>query len=178
MSYGYGSYQGPEIGCVWGWDNVSGFGRLEGGSTSASLWPTANKAFYYPINFKTPVAVNRLNVFIGTTASAHIDAGLYDFNGNKLVTAGSTNIAGSSTVQTFTLTTTLIPRGMNYFAIAVDTTATFRLNGFTSLTGTQLVTQGIREQASAFPLPASITLTTQTSFNFIPQFSVLAASLP
>jgi hypothetical protein len=164
-----------DFGSMLGAQGPSGYGSAN------SLWPTANKAFYHPLNFRTSTVVNRINLWINTqNASQHLDVGLYNAAGTYLISSGSTTI-GAAGIQTFTITSTLVPKGLNYLGISCDTTSTFRLTGYTVPGGANgfIHVMGIFEEASAFPLPTtSMSMATSSTFNFQPIVTIWSTDLP
>lgn len=134
-----------------------GHQRLDLGLVTSAVWPTANKAFYYPfLVTEAPWTVRRIGVRNGTAVSGNLDVGVYDSEGNRLVSSGSTAQAGTSATQWLDVTDTTLLPGLYYLALALDNvTGTFvRL---ASLTADQLRSMGVFVQTSAFPLPASAT---------------------
>ena len=128
----------------------------EASTTGNAVWPTANLAIFIPLSIPDDVLVVKFSLLNGIVASGNYDFGLYDSQGNLVVSTGSTAITGTSVIQTIDSTDTLLPRGFYYLGMAVDNiTANFSrmapsaagLNGW-----------GVRQMASAFPLPATITL--------------------
>ena len=137
-------------------------------NTNAIVWPTANKAFYIPFSINSEQTVKRIITFIGDTSSGNIDVGIYSTNGTKEVSAGSTAMGTNNQVQIFDIADTTLPAGKYYMAMAVDNvTAKIRISA-----GAINTLFGIKEEASAFPLPATATFTENTTSNFIPHMSV------
>lgn len=130
-------------------------------STASKSYPTANKAFFYPFVLKTPILVKMMFVANGTNASQTRDIGIYDKNGTRIVSAGSTAGSGTSTLQTFDVTDTTIGPGLFYFAFVSSGTT----NSFLSINCSVVIQQmmGMFEMASAFPLPATATFATPTT---------------
>ena len=134
-----------------------------GSSVSASAtWTSANRAIYIPFFLEEPIVVVKLWSFNGATAANNIDVGIYDAVGTKIVSSGSTVQSGTSTLQEFDITDTLIGSGMFYLAAAMDgvTGTVFRLSG----PGTTRIMQlGMAEQNTAFALPATATFVTRSN---------------
>lgn len=122
---------------------------------TTSTWPTANKAYFIPFSVFAPITIVKMFVINGGTASGNIDVGIYDRGGSRLVSSGSTAQSGTSAVQEFNITDTLLLPGLYYLACAMDnTTGTLDLwNPATALARVM----GVVEQTSAFALPSSAT---------------------
>lgn len=135
-----------------------------GTATNNAVWTTANIARYYPVLVPEPTIVTKIAVRIGTS-SGNLDLGIYDEQGVRLVSSGSTAMAATSTMQVIDITDTLLTPGVYYLAIAVDnTTASFNnINNSTGPLAGACSMMGIRQEASAFPLPATATFAATTS---------------
>lgn len=129
------------------------------GLTTASLaWSTANKAIYVPVSIHAPVTIVKMFVLNGATASGNIDVGIYDRGGARLVSSGSTAQSGTSAIQEFNITDTLLQAGLYYLACAMDNnTGTLEMWTMSLAISKSL---GIAEQTSAFALPATATFAT------------------
>ena len=124
--------------------------------TTSFAWPSANLAIYIPVEIYEPVTVVKMAVNNGSVVSGNIDVGIYDALGNKLASAGSTAQTGTSAIQIFDITDTLLLPGLYYMAVALDNT-TGTLAGFQSGTAQVLEGAGLFQQASAFALPSPAT---------------------
>jgi hypothetical protein len=130
-----------------------------GHATTASTWTLANRAYYQRFIIQTTTTVYKLFTANAAAASGNIDVGVYDNAGTtKLVSSGSTAMTGTTTLQLFDVTDTVLVPGWYWFAMAVDnTTASFYRNqdggGFANMLF------GMRAQDTAFPLPTTADLT-------------------
>lgn len=146
------------------WDllSVGPFILHENSTIPASLvWPTANKAIYIP--FTLNVAETALKLFCanGAVASGNVDVGIYTGAGARVVSSGSTAQSGTSVLQVFDVADTVLVPGYYYFAMSVDnTTAEFLCS---NPVAAALPTWGVKQEASALPLPATATFATMTS---------------
>lgn len=133
----------------------------------SAAFPAANRAIYIPVYLAHPVTAVKLFSYNGATASGNIDVGVYNAAGARLISAGSTAQSGTSVLQEFDITDTLIPAGLNYIAVAMDNgTGTL----FRNSPGVQWMrASGCAQEASAFPLPATATMATVGS-SFYPHF--------
>jgi hypothetical protein len=93
--------------------------------------------------------------------------GFYDYNGNQLATTGSFAMSFGTAAHRVTLSASLAA-GSYYLGWSQSSTASiFRAVGIT-LGGTEaLRAVGMREEAGAFPLPATATFATLTH-NYVP----------
>lgn len=149
-----------------------GFGLLQLAVASSGLaaYPTANKAFYVPFTLYRPYLVKLLWCMNGATASGNVDVGIYSLDGTRIVSSGSTAQSGTSTIQTFDITDTLIGPGFFYMAIALDgTTGTLGRAAPANAGVTRSL--GVLEQTSAFALPSSATFALSTAV-YIPHFGI------
>jgi hypothetical protein len=134
-------------------------------TTSSRTWGVANSAVYIP--FINPATAVIKKLFHGNAAvvSGNIDVGIYDEDGNRLVSAGSTAQAGTSTIQAFDVTDITIPPGRYYIAVAFDnTTGTSQ----SWLMQTTMPGWGLAYQTAAFPLPATATFAALAASAIIP----------
>ncbi len=139
------------------------------GMTGLQAWPTANLAIFVPFLVFTPFLAKIIGVDNGATVSGNIDVGIYDGQQNRLVSTGSTAHAGTSTVQTFDITDTLLLPGIYYMAQAMDNTT-----GITHGPASTVPIGGacgVLQMASAFPLPDPATFAAH-AVAFIPILSV------
>lgn len=124
-------------------------------SLTAAAWSAANRAYYVPFSVFSPLTVVKMFVVNGGTASGNIDVGIYDAGGARLVSSGSTAQAGTSAVQEFNVTDTILNPGLYYLACAMDNT-TGTVEVWNPSAGIMRAF-GVCEQASAFALPATAT---------------------
>lgn len=149
-------------------------GNLSLNTYASTAWPTASKAFYIPFFVSKQITFTTLFTVNGATTSGNIDLGVYDANGTKIVSSGSTAQSGASALQKVTVASTSIGPGIFYLAMSVDNvTATV----YRTIGGQVLRTKmtGMAEQASAFVLPATATFATLTP-DFIPMVGLSVRS--
>ncbi len=152
---------------------------LRGNATSAAAavaYPAANLALYIPFVLSAPINIQSVFWVNGTVTGGNCDVGIYNDDGTKVVTLGSTARGSVSTVITSTgLTDTVVGAGRYYMAFLCDSTA----NIFAWAPGSGGVCEayGILEQAvgaANLPSPATFTLTTR---NYIPVFGIYAQTI-
>lgn len=139
-------------------------------STASAAYPTASLAIFVPFVLAKPILVKKLWCYNGTAVSGNVDVGIYDEQGTRLCSSGSTAQAGTSTLQEFNITDTVIGPGLFYLAIALDNTTGTLFRG--TVTTVALLKQlGMFQQASAFALPATATFATVAN-DYIPVFGL------
>lgn len=127
-------------------------------NTGALTWPSANLAVYMPVSFPYAYPVRRVWWLNGTTVtSSNLDFGIYNVDGTRLYSTGSTALSGTSQPQYVTPTEFVLSPGAYYFAIVLDTTSANRLLG-SSTTVTFMQMGGVLQEAlGSTALPATMT---------------------
>lgn len=126
---------------------------------ASTAWPAANRAIFVPFRVAISLVVYKLVIGAGATASGNFDVGIYDSQGNKLVSSGAT-AKGASTEQVLDITDTRVGPGLYYLALAADATSNYISMGST-LQMSRLM--GIVQMASAYTLPATATFAAMSS---------------
>lgn len=121
---------------------------------AAVTWPAANRAIFVPFLVYQPVVVVKLFTIVGTS-SGNIDVGIYDTGANRLVSAGSTAMAGTNTIQIFDVTDTTLNPGSYYFAVALDNNSGSLQAAAPAVAVASAI--GVLSQSTAFALPATAT---------------------
>lgn len=152
--------------------NSMGAVVLNSGLTSASTaWPAAARTIYVPLVIDRTVTVLQMFAYNGATASGNTDIGIYDFGGTRLVSIGATAQSGTSAIQLFNITDTVLVPGQYWMAMSNSgTTGTY----FRAALGvTVLGMAGASQDASS--LPSSMSFTAPASA-YLPIFGAVAAS--
>lgn len=145
------------------------------GTSTGSVWPTANTAIYVPFMVEVPFKASSVGIRI-TTQSGNLDVGVYDEGGTCLVSKGSTAV-GVAGLQVIDLSASishgnaspLLAPGTYYFAMNVDNT-TASVHRPANITTVILRSCGIRTQAvGAVALPTTATFAV-AAVNFAPIF--------
>lgn len=130
-----------------------------------ATWPAANRAIYTPFTVGASLTVVSIGTVIGNVGGT-IDFGVYDELGVSLYLHGG----ATATANTFYKVTTnfSLGRGIYYLGIASSGTAIELFRHSASLFGGSggvpaIDAVGIKQQASAYPLPASATFATVAS---------------
>lgn len=123
----------------------------------STAWGTANLAIYVPIWLPFRYPVWNLFVYNFATVAGNLDVGIYNEDGVKYVSSGSTAQAGASGLQFFSITGGIVlDPGQYFLAMSTNsTTATYAcaVNG----TAPHLRYLGLLQQTTAFALPATAT---------------------
>jgi hypothetical protein len=127
---------------------------------------TANRAIYIPVRIPAPFYAHKMFIYNGATVSGNIDMGIYDRDGNKIASLGTTAQGTASTIQEFDMTDILLAPGIYYLAVALDN-ATGKILCADSV-GVLLRSLGRVVQETAFPLPATATFALSTAAATVP----------
>ena len=137
--------------------------------TGSGTWPVTNLAIYIPFTVTEQITIKRILVRVGTS-SGNIDVGIYDTDGTRRVSSGSTAMAAAYTTQSVDIADTALSPGTYYMAMVVDNiTARFDL-----IYAQDNMSYGIREETSAFPLPSTATIVEHRSRSFLPNMALTA----
>jgi len=137
---------------------------LGAGVSTAAAWPSNNLAIYCPVIVPMQITVVKMSIVVGAQ-NGNFDAGIYDEIGNRLTSIGTTAV-GAAGVQVFDVADVTFGPGIFYLAGVASTTvtATF-LSGSPDLKFCR--THGVRQQATALPLPNPATFANMGS-SYIP----------
>lgn len=147
-------------------------------SSGSSAWAAANRAYYVPVLVRRRMVVTGIALVIGTTNTGNIDVGIYDEDGRRIVSSGSTPAGAVSTPQIIDIADTVLPPGTYYVAVAADAT-TLAINRL-SVGNPLLRVNGVKFQSTTgFPLPATATMAelTGTTSSNLPDVMLLAKAV-
>jgi hypothetical protein len=140
------------------------------GIGAGNVWPLANLAIFIPFEIFTPSVALKMRTLNGGTVNGNIDVGIYNEDGTRLVSMGSTVQAGISSWQEFDIADTTLGIGIYYMAVAMDNIlGKLRYSGY-SFSLLPSIT-GMAQMAAAFALPATVTFAT-CAYNYIPMMAV------
>jgi len=143
-----------------------------GGIFTNVTWPVANTAFFIPFRIPYAVTAIGMQIYNGTAVSGNLDAGIYSAEGTKIVSSGSIAQAGTSAVQTVSLTATVLAPGLYYMALVLNN-ATGVVTVTSASTFQICRAMGMLKQATAFPLPATAAFVAlSVSTDRVPFFAV------
>lgn len=138
----------------------------------------ANVAYYVPFVLHEYATAQHLGYLVGGTSNGNVDLGVYDGNGNLLISSGSTAQGTASTYQSIDITDTRLGPGFYYMALTLSSaTGTFRgiapADEHCMSAGQFLV-----ETTVGFGLPSTMTPAHSTSATpFLPLMAVHFSSL-
>lgn len=141
--------------------NIAGM-TAEGNFASAT-WPANNRAIYIPIFMPARFTVARFFVANGTAVSGTFDIGLFNYEGEKLISTGSTAQAGTSVVQYVGVTDQSFPAGNYFLGIVLSTTSGRAFNSSLGAVGDGLMMGATLEALGSAVLPASMAPSSFTS---------------
>ena len=127
---------------------------------ASTAWPTAaNAALFIPFRISTPIIINTLFILNGSVVSGSFDLGIYDIDGTRLISTGSTLQVGITSLQSVTITPTELYSGVFYLAVASNSTL---LRLYCQSVGAAAYTSflGLARVTASFPLPANVTFAT------------------
>jgi hypothetical protein len=87
-------------------------------------YAAANLAVFVPFWVPEPIVITKMGWGNGAAVAGNLDAGVYDENGNLLISTGSTAQAGTSTIQVVDVMDTVLNRARYYLAMTSDTSGT------------------------------------------------------
>lgn len=128
---------------------------------ATSVWPAANRAIIWPFLLNDWFTFSEAGWENGATVSGHVDIGVYDKNLAKIVTNGGAVQAGTSAFQSVAMTATTLAPDYYWLAMVMDNVTSTLRAAPPGATLSRLM--GLQQMASAYPLPATITLANPAS---------------
>lgn len=138
---------------------------MNNAGVASTSWPAANLALFVPMRVGRPEVIYKLAVGAGSTAAGNFDVGVYDAQGNLLVSSGAT-AKGASTEHVIDIADTLVGPGIYYLALAADGTNNYVMHTPSGTSPVPLQKQrlyGTLEAASAYTLPSAVTFAACTN---------------
>lgn len=139
---------------------------------TSNAWPLANLAIYVPIYFNEACTIYQVGTGAGATAGGNFDIGLYQMDGTKIQTTG-TSARTASAWNPVDWTDLDVAPGWYYAAMSADGTNNY---GATVPSAGLLEAVGVCEQTSAFVLPSPATLT-RTTRAYLPNITFTLRSV-
>lgn len=144
-------------------------------SSASTVWPSGNFAIYIPFIISVPTLISGGAIANGATASGNVDMGIYDDQGNRLISKGSTAQAGTSGWQLMAFGSITLNPGNYYMAMTCSNgVATVQQVNVVAAEDTRCL--GVLGQASALPLPATATFAPNATMAAIPLFGLFTPS--
>ena len=156
------------------WSENALSGAFLQSAPSGIAWPAANRALLIPFRLPVRATVYKMGCGTGTLTTGNFDLGIYDVNGNRLVSTGATAKTTASSERIVDVTDTQLMPGMYYLAMSTDGTQ----NYFGTAVGSAPICQllGLREVDAGYVLPATVTFETYSSATLIPLVSAFLRS--
>lgn len=132
---------------------------------AAAAWPAANLALFVPFRLAVPVTIYKMVIGAGTTATGNFDVGIYDSDGDRIVSSGTTG-KGASTEHVLDITDTQVGPGLYYLAMSADGTNNYAMvlpSGSAPVPVQKARLAGVLQAGGSFVLPATSTLAATTS---------------
>jgi hypothetical protein len=136
------------------------------GSYGSRSWGVANTAIFVPFSVEEYVTAYKISDVGGNTPAGNADGGIYNLDGTRIVSSGSTAQGSVGVLTILDIADTLLKPGYYLFAVASSGGDHFASNG----RGATYDQYGIRSMASAFPLPATVTLA--PAINYLPSVAL------
>ncbi len=139
---------------------ADGDGFIDTLSTTLS-W-VANLALYLPFVLYAPFRVQRFS-FAVVTATCNVDVGVYTIDGELLSSIGGVASTHNTRPQFANASTpgTLLNAGAYYLGVACSSSTISSIVGSAPTAG-QMAVMGVKEQTTAYPLPAAATFSQTT----------------
>jgi len=157
---------------------ANGFVALQITPASAA-YPAANRAYYVPFTIQRQATALQMWTYNGATASGKVDVGIYDSAGNRLVDIGiATNQAGTTTLQFYNLTDTVLVPGVYYMAVQKDDAVGTFFRYATSVKTVYGAMGLLAQDVGSFGLPSTATMTEEqgTATGYLPIFGIQIAT--
>ncbi len=129
----------------------------QGSAPQSAVWSTANTALFVPFCVYQPFIAKTMGVYNGTVVAGNVDVGIYDDQGNRIVSKGSTVQAGTSALQTFDITDTTLQPGSYFMALNLDNATATVFRWTSTLAGTAAGFGVYSQAVGAITLPATAT---------------------
>jgi len=127
-------------------------------AATSGAWPVADTAFFIPFAIPYHYVIERFFWANGATVGHNVDVGVYNLEGTKLCSTGSTVSSGASAIQYAAISgfsSWILPPGRYYFGHACGGTTTAVMTT-TTITANAMRLGGVLQQATALPLPATM----------------------
>jgi len=118
-------------------------------------WPTANRALYWPVHIPSPFLAARAFHCQAGNNTGNVDIGIYDINGNRLVSTGSTARGSTNVAQYIDITDTWLSPGDYYWAM-VGSSTSGQTNGVSASAPLLRADGCLKEDLGATTLPSSM----------------------
>lgn len=168
-------YSNPVINCYSTNSIATGLNSTVSTFSSTGAWPSSNLAIFIPFRVATPYVAAQMFWWNGATVGTNgVDVGVYDSQGNRLVSSGSTTTSGASGIQIVDVTDTLLQQGLYYMAMAMNGTTDVIQRS--AATANNCAAMGVLSQVTAFALPSTATMI-RTTTAYIPLLGISSSTV-
>lgn len=144
-------------------------------SVNPPAWPLSNLAFYVPVLLDFSMTVTKLFIVIGQLDGAgSFDAGIYNSDGSKMTSTGSTATTGIRALQVVGVAPASLLRGQRYFMALSYSSTDGGVQAIDNIPASALRALGVAQEASALPLPATFTRAAMAQ-TYLPFFGIATA---
>lgn len=152
--------------------------KMHGDSyTVASTWGTAHRAVYIPMLIEHAVTITRMGWQNGATVTGQAEAGIYTFEGKRLLTTGTQNQSGASDLQFFDTPDITLTPDIYFWAMRVNNTTATYLARVLAFGAQAARTEGfqIQDLGTGGVLPETATFANPSGSYMIPWLAAQAA---
>ncbi len=145
----------------------------------STVWPAANEAIYIPFTVSVPFLAARMFIYNGATVNGNVDLGIYDVDGNTIITKGTTAQAGTSALQFLDITDTTLNPGVYYMGASMDLSGAGTATSFAVAPNNLTITRtaGVLSQSTAHPLPTTTATFAAAQHAYIPVIGVTSRTV-
>jgi hypothetical protein len=130
---------------------------------ASAVWYSANGAMYMPLQLSSYYNLKSMFLFIGATNTGNGDIGIYSADGTRLWSHGGAALGTANTLDIRTLgTPMLLPPGSYYIGVALSSASGTLFHRSNYGRAGMIRLAGIVSQATAYPLPATMTAAVST----------------
>jgi hypothetical protein len=148
-------------------ETIGAIGRAMVDNAISGGWANANRATYVPFNLPDTITLTQFYLLNGAGAAAgNVDVGVYSADGRLIIGVGGVaqSNAVANTFQVMDVADTELGPGPYFLGTVCSSTST---TVFRSAGAAQFI-EGVQEQATAYPLPATATFSNTISNSVIP----------
>jgi hypothetical protein len=150
---------------------------VSGGNSQTDVLVTTNRAFFMCASLAQRGVVSKMAWFNGSALiSGNLDAGIYDMNGNKIVSTGAVALSGTNVLQLGSVTPTQLEP--DNYVLAFATSSNPELRSYFGANQAQLVQAcGIGMLDSSYPLPSTVSFSSLAATANAPYVAAVMSSV-
>lgn len=149
------------INVPWSMWGVGGtvLGWSTGTALASATWPAADRSILCPVTVTDTITVRKLWVKNGTAVAGNLDLGIYDATATTLIAStGEVLQAGTSAIQSQSITATVLAPGSYYMALASDSGSSTFMRAAPGASAQRIKHFGLLQASTNSPLASSPTL--------------------